>query len=116
MSNLSLDFAVDFRPLAARMRPERLDQYIGQSHLLAEGKPCDERLRPLSLHDFMGPPGTGKTTLAELMARYCQADVERISAVTPGVLKRSVRPLIERKIIVIAVVARCCLSMKCIPL
>lgn len=96
MSNLSLDFAADFRPLAARMRPERLDQYIGQSHLLAEGKPLRRAIEAGHCHSMIlwGPPGTGKTTLAELMARYCQADVERISAVTSGV--KEIRAAIDR--------------------
>ncbi len=96
MNNLSLDFSSDFRPLAARMRPERLEQYIGQSHLLAAGKPLRRAIEAGHCHSMIlwGPPGTGKTTLAELMARYCQADVERISAVTSGV--KEIRAAIER--------------------
>jgi len=96
MSNLSLDFAPDFRPLAARMRPERLEQYIGQQHLLAEGKPLRRAIEAGHCHSMIlwGPPGTGKTTLAELMARYCQAEVERISAVTSGI--KEIRAAIEK--------------------
>ena len=69
MNNLSLDFSSDFRPLAARMRPERLEQYIGQSHLLAAGKPLRRAIEAGHCHSMIlwGPPGTGKTTLAELM-------------------------------------------------
>lgn len=96
MSNLSLDFAPDFRPLAARMRPERLEQYIGQSHLLAPGKPLRRAIEAGHCHSMIlwGPPGTGKTTLAEVMAHYCQAEVERLSAVTAGI--KEIRAAIER--------------------
>ena len=88
MSNLSLDFSQnEFQPLAARMRPETLKQYIGQRHLLAEGKPLPRAIEAGHLHSMIlwGPPGTGKTTLAELIGRYGNADVERISAVTSGI-------------------------------
>ena len=95
MSSLSFDFAPDFRPLAARMRPETLAQYIGQDHLLGEGKPLRQALEAGRAHSMMfwGPPGTGKTTLAELVAHYANAHVERISAVTSGV--KEIRAAIE---------------------
>ncbi|OOF20850.1 recombination factor protein RarA [Salinivibrio sp. IB574] len=87
MSTLPLDFADDFRPLAARMRPVSLNQYIGQQHLLAEGKPLRRAIESGSLHSmiFWGPPGTGKTTLADIAARQANAEIERLSAVTSGV-------------------------------
>ncbi|WP_028108269.1 replication-associated recombination protein A [Ferrimonas futtsuensis] len=87
MSSLSLDFSPDFRPLAARMRPEKLEHYIGQEHLFAPGKPLRQALEAGRAHSMIlwGPPGTGKTTLAELVASYSNAHVERISAVTSGV-------------------------------
>ncbi|NGN97749.1 replication-associated recombination protein A [Grimontia sp. S25] len=87
MSNLSLDFADDFRPLAARMRPTNLAEYIGQKHLLDEGKPLRRALESGQLHSMIlwGPPGTGKTTLAEVAAGYANAEIERVSAVTSGV-------------------------------
>ncbi len=87
MSNFSFDFAPDFRPLAARMRPQNLEQYVGQSHLLAPDKPLRRAIEAGMGHSMIlwGPPGTGKTTLAELLARYCEAEVERLSAVTSGV-------------------------------
>ena len=64
MSNLSLDFSDNtFQPLAARMRPENLAQYIGQQHLLAAGKPLPRAIEAGHLHSMIlwGPPGTGKT-------------------------------------------------------
>ncbi|PLR49232.1 recombination factor protein RarA [Chimaeribacter arupi] len=97
MSNLSLDFSQnEFQPLAARMRPETLAEYIGQQHLLAPGKPLPRAIEAGHLHSMIlwGPPGTGKTTLAELIGRYGQADVERISAVTSGI--KEIREAIER--------------------
>ncbi len=78
------------------MRPENLAQYIGQQHLLAPGKPLPRAIEAGHLHSMIlwGPPGTGKTTLAEVIARYASADVERISAVTSGV--KEIREAIER--------------------
>ncbi len=97
MSTLSLDFEQDdFRPLAARMRPQRLEQYLGQAHILGPGKPLRRALEAGHCHSMIlwGPPGTGKTTLAELIAHYCDAQVERVSAVTSGV--KEIRAAIER--------------------
>ncbi|KFZ29770.1 recombination factor protein RarA [Pseudidiomarina atlantica] len=85
--NQSFDFAADFRPLAARMRPRKLDEYVGQEHLLAAGKPLYEAIAAGQLHSMIlwGPPGTGKTTLAEIIAQSGAAELERVSAVTSGV-------------------------------
>ncbi|WP_104399347.1 replication-associated recombination protein A [Vibrio penaeicida] len=98
MSNYSLDFSgdEDFRPLAARMRPETVEQYIGQQHILGEGKPLRRALEAGHLHSMIlwGPPGTGKTTLAEVAANYSNAEVERVSAVTSGV--KDIRIAIEK--------------------
>lgn len=97
VSNLSLDFSHnEFQPLAARMRPATLAQYIGQQHLLDAGKPLPRAIEAGQLHSMIlwGPPGTGKTTLAELIGHYGQADVERISAVTSGI--KEIREAIER--------------------
>ncbi|WP_413692943.1 replication-associated recombination protein A [Psychromonas sp. KJ10-2] len=80
-------FDNQFQPLAARMRPRNFDQYIGQSHLIAKDKPLRKALESGYAHSMIlwGPPGTGKTTLAELIAEYCDAHVERLSAVTSGI-------------------------------
>lgn len=97
MNNLSLDFSADdFQPLAARMRPVALDHYIGQQHLLAAGKPLPRAIEAGHLHSMIlwGPPGTGKTTLAEIISYYAHADIERISAVTSGI--KEIREAIER--------------------
>ncbi|WP_443508508.1 replication-associated recombination protein A [Salinivibrio sp. IB282] len=96
VATLPLDFADDFRPLAARMRPLTLDQYIGQRHLLAEGKPLRRAIESGSLHSmiFWGPPGIGKTTLADIAARQANAELEQISAVTSGV--KEIREAIGR--------------------
>lgn len=69
------------------MRPLTLDDYAGQSHLLGQGKPLREAILQGQLHSMIlwGPPGTGKTTLAEIIARTGTAALERISAVTSGV-------------------------------
>jgi putative ATPase len=98
VSNYSFDFAgdEDFRPLAARMRPQTLDQYIGQQHILGVGKPLRRALEAGHIHSMIlwGPPGTGKTTLAEVAANYANAEVERVSAVTSGV--KEIRAAIEK--------------------
>lgn len=74
-------------PLAARMRPSTVDEYVGQQHLLGPNKPLRKMLEAGASHSMVlwGPPGTGKTTLAELIANYAEANVLRISAVTAGV-------------------------------
>ncbi|EGR4434933.1 replication-associated recombination protein A [Vibrio cholerae] len=98
MSNYSLDFSgdEDFRPLAARMRPQTVEQYIGQQHILGPGKPLRRALEAGHIHSMIlwGPPGTGKTTLAEVAANYANAEVERVSAVTSGV--KEIRAAIEK--------------------
>ncbi|MFT7235268.1 MAG: putative ATPase [Methylophagaceae bacterium] len=84
------------RPLADRMRPTDLEGYIGQKHLLAEGKPLRQSITNGQPHSmiFWGPPGTGKTTLAKLIAGYCEAEFLTISAVLAGV--KEVRAAVTR--------------------
>ncbi|MDY0006326.1 MAG: replication-associated recombination protein A [Spongiibacteraceae bacterium] len=75
------------QPLAARMRPAGLDQFVGQQHLLAPGKPLRVALDAGQLHSMVlwGPPGVGKTSLAKLMASLCEAHFITVSAVLAGV-------------------------------
>ena len=76
----------DFRPLAARMRAQSLDEYVVKHIYLPKVTPvASGRARTFALNDFVGPPGTGKTTLAELMATSADATVSRLSAITSGV-------------------------------
>jgi putative ATPase len=76
-----------YQPLAARMRPRNLDDYIGQEHLLAPGKPLREAISRGHLHSMIlwGPPGVGKTSLAKLFAEQADARFETLSAVLSGV-------------------------------
>lgn len=76
-----------YRPLADRLRPTRLEHVVGQQHLLAPGKPLRQAIENNRLHSMIlwGPPGTGKTTIARLIAEYSDARFLPISAVLGGV-------------------------------
>ena len=74
-------------PLAARLRPETLDEFVGQEHLLGKGKILRQLIEKdqISSMIFWGPPGVGKTTLAQIIARCTSAQFINFSAVTSGI-------------------------------
>jgi putative ATPase len=76
-----------YQPLAARLRPTTLEDYAGQQHILAPGKPLRQAIEQRQLHSmiFWGPPGVGKTTLARIAAEQANAHFLQISAVLSGV-------------------------------
>jgi putative ATPase len=75
------------RPLADRMRPETLEEYVGQLHILGPGKPLRKQIERDELASMIlwGPPGSGKTTLAMIVARKTKSDFVRFSAVLSGI-------------------------------
>jgi putative ATPase len=83
------------RPLADRMRPRSLEEVVGQQHVLAPGKPLRRAIESGQLHSLIlwGPPGTGKTTLARLIARRANAQFIQLSAVMAGV--KDIRAAVE---------------------
>src|SRR3981081_1805677 len=88
--------AASGRPLAVRMRPADLEEFVGQSHLLGEGsalRTAIEQGRPHSMVLY-GPPGSGKTTPARIVAERSDAAFEELSAVAAG--RAEVRAVIER--------------------
>jgi putative ATPase len=85
-----------YRPLADRLRPRSLDEYVGQSHLLGAGAPLRRALESGRPHSMIlwGPPGTGKTTLARLVATGAQAEFIALSAVLAGI--KDIRAVVEQ--------------------
>ena len=91
-----MQYNFSYQPLASRMRPRILDEFIGQAHLLGPGKPLRQAIENQILHSMIlwGPPGTGKTTLARLLASNAKAAMENISAVLSGV--KEIREVVAR--------------------
>jgi len=85
-----------YRPLADRLRPQSLDEYVGQSHLLGQGAPLRRALESGRPHSMIlwGPPGTGKTTLARLVANGAKAEFIALSAVLAGI--KDIRAVVEQ--------------------
>ena len=92
----NLTVGKDSRPLADRMRPEHIAALVGQEHLLGAGKPLRVAIESGRLHSMVlwGPPGTGKTTVARLLAQQCHAQFLTLSAVLAGV--KEIRAAIDR--------------------
>ena len=90
------DSRTDNAPLAYRMRPRRLEDYIGQQALVGPGKPLRRMAETASVRSMIlwGPPGVGKTTLAEILAEASGARLEQLSAVMAGV--KDIRAAVER--------------------
>ncbi|MGN1237515.1 MAG: replication-associated recombination protein A [Muribaculaceae bacterium] len=85
-----------YEPLAERMRPKSLDEYIGQKHLVGEGAVIRRMIETGNIASFIlwGPPGVGKTTLARIIAEQTQSSFFTLSAVTSGV--KEVREVLDR--------------------
>lgn len=83
-------------PLADRMRPENIDEFVGQDHILGEGKFLNRAIKADRINSmiFYGPPGTGKTTLAMIIANQTKMQFEKLSAVTAGV--KDIREVVAR--------------------
>ncbi|OJT00498.1 replication-associated recombination protein A [Marinobacter nauticus] len=96
MQDNLFELEAGFQPLAARMRPANLDEYVGQSHLVGPGKPLRRAVEQGQLHSMIlwGPPGVGKTTFARLLANVGDLSYETLSAVLSGV--KDIRDVVER--------------------
>jgi putative ATPase len=84
-------------PLAAKIRPKNLDEFVGQTHLTAPGKPLHKAIQTSYRFNFIlwGPPGVGKTTLARIYAKALGAEYHELSAVSAG--KDDIRKIVETK-------------------
>src|SRR5690606_1371135 len=83
------------KPLAERMRPQSLDEFIGQEHLVGAGKVLRNMVQNQQLHSmiFWGPPGVGKTTLAQILAKQADKVFFTLSAIASGV--KEIREVID---------------------
>lgn len=90
------EFLVDNAPLANRVRPETLDEFVGQEHFLGPGKLLKRAIKADRLGSmiFYGPPGTGKTTLAKVIANNTEREFEQLNAVMAGV--KDIKEVIKR--------------------
>ena len=82
-------------PLASRIRPKNLKEFVGQEHLVGEDKPISVAIAKKHLFSFIlwGPPGVGKTTLAKIYAKALNADYHELSAVSAG--KDDIREILD---------------------
>ena len=96
MEQMSLFEREDSVPLAARLRPQTLEEVVGQEHLLGEGKILRRLIErdQISSMIFWGPPGVGKTTLAQVIARHTQSAFINFSAVTSGI--KEIRTVMQK--------------------
>ncbi len=96
MEQMSLFEREDLVPLAARLRPQTLDQVVGQEHLLGKGKILRRLIEndQISSMIFWGPPGVGKTTLAQVIAHHTQSAFINFSAVTSGI--KEIRAVMQK--------------------
>ncbi|MCR4781443.1 MAG: replication-associated recombination protein A [Lachnospiraceae bacterium] len=96
MEQMSLFTNTIYEPLAARLRPKNLDEYIGQEHLVGEGKPLRNLIESDHITSMIlwGPPGVGKTTLARIIAKRTKAEFVNFSAVTSGI--KEIRQVMEQ--------------------
>lgn len=93
--DLFADFSGIDQPLAARLRPQHIRHYYGQQHLLAEGSALRQSMLSGDIHSMIlwGPPGTGKTTLAKILANHSKAQLETLSAVSAGI--KDIRQVVD---------------------
>ncbi len=87
MENLFTNLHSELKPLAERMRPKTLDEFVGQRHILGEGKLLNRLIRAKKVPSciFYGPPGTGKTTLARIIAENTGGKFVMMNAISSGV-------------------------------
>lgn len=95
-ADLFVNETCPYQPLADRMRPQTLDEYIGQEHIIGEGRTLSHAIENQTIHSmvFWGPPGTGKTTLAKIIAQAVNAHFINLSAVLSGV--KEIREAIDQ--------------------